>query len=30
MKMDVVANDCWIVAQLAGIRMLEHELTDGS
>ena len=27
MKMDVLANDCWIVAQLSGIRMLEHELT---
>jgi len=24
---DVVAKDCWIVGQLAGIRMLEEELT---
>ena len=28
MKTDVVAKDCWIVGQLAGIRMLERELTD--
>ena len=27
MKEDV-ANDCWIAGQLAGIRMLESELTD--
>ena len=26
MKTDVVAKDCWIVGQLAGIRMLEREL----
>lgn len=28
MKTDVVEKDCWIVSQLAGIRMLERELTD--
>lgn len=28
MKTDAVAKDCWIVGQLAGIRMLERELTD--
>jgi hypothetical protein len=29
MKTDVVvAQDCWIAGQLAGIRMLERELTD--
>ena len=28
MKTDVVAKDCWIVGQLAGIRMLERELSD--
>lgn len=28
MKTDVVTKDCWIVGQLAGIRMLEHELSD--
>lgn len=28
MKADVVAKDCWIVGQLAGIRMLERELND--
>ncbi len=28
MKTDVVAKDCWIVGQLAGIRMLERQLTD--
>jgi len=28
MKTDVAAKDCWIVGQLAGIRMLEHELSD--
>jgi hypothetical protein len=28
MKKDVVAKDCWIMGQLAGIRMLERELTD--
>jgi hypothetical protein len=27
MKTDVIAKDCWIAGQLAGIRMLEHELT---
>jgi hypothetical protein len=30
MKMNVVAKDSWIVGQLAGIRMLERELTDSS
>ena len=28
MKTDVAAMDCWIVGQLAGIRMLERELSD--
>ncbi len=28
MKTDVAATDCWIVGQLAGIRMLERELSD--
>jgi hypothetical protein len=28
MKTDVVAKDCWIVGQLAGIRILERELID--
>jgi len=28
MKTDVVTKDCWIVGQLAGIRMLERELAD--
>ena len=28
MKTDVVTKDCWIVGQLAGIRMLERELSD--
>ena len=28
MKTDVVAKDCWIVGQLAGIRILERELVD--
>jgi len=28
MKTDVVAKDCWNAGQLAGIRMLERELTD--
>jgi hypothetical protein len=28
MKTDVVAKDCWIVGQLAGIRLLERELTE--
>ena len=28
MKTDVAAKDCWIVGQLAGIRMLERELSD--
>jgi len=28
MKTDVIAKDCWIVGQLAGIRMLERELSD--
>lgn len=28
MKTDVVAKDCWIMGQLAGIRMLERELSD--
>ena len=28
MKADVVTKDCWIVGQLAGIRMLERELSD--
>ena len=28
MKTDVVAKDCWIVGQLAGIRMLERDLSD--
>lgn len=28
MKSDVVTKDCWIVGQLAGIRMLERELSD--
>jgi hypothetical protein len=30
MKMDVVAKDCSIVCQLAGIRTLERELTDAA
>ncbi len=25
---DVATKDCWIMGQLAGIRMLERELTD--
>ena len=28
MKADVVTKDCWILGQLAGIMMLEQELTD--
>ena len=28
MKADVVMKDCWILGQLAGIMMLEQELTD--
>jgi hypothetical protein len=28
MKNDIVAKDCWVAGQLAGIRMLERELTD--
>jgi hypothetical protein len=28
MKREVAIKDCWIVGQLAGIRMLERELTD--
>jgi hypothetical protein len=28
MKMAVAAKDCWIVGQLAGILMLECELSD--
>ena len=28
MKADVVTKDCWIMGQLAGIQMLEQELTD--
>ena len=28
MKTDAVAKDCWIVGQLAGIRLLERELSD--
>ena len=28
MKTDLVAKDCWILGQLAGIRMLERELSD--
>lgn len=28
MKNDMVAKDCWVAGQLAGIRMLEQELTD--
>ena len=28
MRTDVLTRDCWIVSQLAGIRMLERELTD--
>jgi hypothetical protein len=28
MKRDVAIKDCWIVGQLAGIRMLERELAD--
>ncbi len=27
-KTDVIENDCWIVGQLAGIRMLEHEVSQ--
>jgi hypothetical protein len=28
MKADVVTKDCWIMGQLAGIHILEQELTD--
>jgi hypothetical protein len=28
MKADVVTKDCWIMGQIAGIRMLEQELTS--
>jgi hypothetical protein len=28
MKTDVAAKDCWIVGQLAEIRMLQRELSD--
>jgi hypothetical protein len=28
MKNDFVSKDCWVAGQLAGIRMLERELTD--
>jgi hypothetical protein len=28
MKNDLVPKDCWVAGQLAGIRMLERELTD--
>jgi hypothetical protein len=28
MKEDSVAKHCWVAGQLAGIRMLERELTD--
>jgi hypothetical protein len=28
MKADVVTQDCWIMGQLAGIHILERELTD--
>jgi len=27
-KTDVIENDCWIVGQLAGIRMLEQEVSQ--
>jgi hypothetical protein len=29
MKNDFASKDCWVAGQLAGIRMLERELTDG-
>jgi hypothetical protein len=28
MNKDMVAKDCWVAGQLAGIRMLERELTE--
>jgi hypothetical protein len=28
MNKELVANDCWILGQLTGIRMLERELTE--
>ena len=28
MKMNLVTKDCWIVGQIAGIRILERELAD--
>jgi hypothetical protein len=28
MKRDIVTKDCWILGQLAGIRILERELTN--
>ena len=28
MKTDMVAKDCWVAGQLAGIRMMERELAE--
>ena len=28
MNIDFIADDCWIEGQLAGIRLLERELSD--